>query len=1451
MIILPSRVKNEDEKKKTGLILPSRVKDAKTVEQTESVLPKKTVVLPPKKQVSEVEAYNKEQSGFWKTIARVLLPKKLESKYGVEKIEPVKTTLSGGWENLTPEQQDTAKEIFKKETPTALKAKVPMFFQSLKETSTKDIPYYGSGKEAVELVGIARAYNRVKDGKGTEQDKILLNDYYEEQERQTELQKNVGYRAGETIKGSVRFMGELLPVAIVEALTGTLAPAGEVYAASKLAQKGTKQVIEGMIKDKVTRDLVKDVAKKKLATLTKQFIITAPTNITAGTAERMIGVVDTETGEIYQEGQPISDAIVNATTGHAVELITELGGGVSGKVLGGLTAPVKKIATKTAIFNALRKKLIGASDAKIEALLRKTGWNGVIGEFFEERDADILNQALYSLGLGDQKFEGLTKDDIATELIAFSVMGGGVAGIKSVKRLKEGLQKRQDIKKMQETKVKMPPKKAPVIQEAEILRGTKGMTADDIMATYPNIKLKRDIPATTIGGVKTTIKEGEKLTPYELKGNKILLQDGKTYIVSKNQFQNIKGQSVVAEGKPFAPELEGLEETVKGVSYDPEVYNKYVRELKEKYDPSGRLNMSMLYDELPKTEQVKFNQMKKEQDTVRDTSTKYSSYTLPGGENYREILIKAPDTRKTVGVEKIESIYDLQDYFGKKMFNEDKFYKLSSYQKQQVFDNPEYSKLRDKLKENKVVNTRVDITDEGIKSQEGAFKSSHWGEPNVISHIRLNDRTYKGKKVTFMEELQSDWAREGRDKGFSKNLPKGTENDIEIKFVKSNVPEGHDPKNYPGYYEAFDKRTGDFLGRGGTKPDLMERALEEINLTKGVPYNPLLKNWQVTSIKRALIEAVNTNADYFAWTNGEQQKARYDLATYVQDIKWKKRPNDRGKHIDITPKSGNDIKISIAEDGKIQSAYGKSDWEGKKLDEVLGKGLADKIMAKERGTLSGEGLKFGGEWASNLYDKQVKNIVEDLTGQKVEMLDMGLPIEKAQADDISQKTTQQQAIKLTPEVKNKIKGIAPKIKTSGKMFEEKPQTKTVKMPPEKVEDPLIQKAKKYESAEEFVNDNLEVDTLLPSDRPMGEKTLADFKYTGSKVNKQKVKVSPIEDVINKAKTLADSGGDGSVGNYEVYDVLKKVNNGRIKVYHGTSETGANAIGGGWAGLKDGSYLSLTKGADKEALGVYGAKYYADIAERYGKNGQVLEFDIPLKNIAIDNTTGELRYVSDKTKSQLEEIWNRAQEVSPVEQKVVEKVEPIKYKSTIGKSGLAQSVRRKAIREKLIYGFDKRFRDLPEYDKRVKTEDRDKAIDFVLNDTDNAYEVAMGRQKPKGDMLPEDVYVVMVDYLTEIEDVEKVLDLTMNSELVGEATLMGQRIQALSQLDPLNPAKVLNDIKKEKEKALAQDKKKRGKKSKAEETRDMKDKIDKDTQKGVNQSRKKVKTWVELVESLKC
>ena len=43
------------------------------------------------------------------------------------------------------------------------------------------------------------------------------------------------------------------------------------------------------------------------------------------------------------------------------------------------------------------------------------------------------------------------------------------------------------------------------------------------------------------------------------------------------------------------------------------------------------------------------------------------------------------------------------------------------------------------------------------------FRSSHWDQPNVLAHIRVNDRTdADGKKVLFVEEIQSDWGQAGK-----------------------------------------------------------------------------------------------------------------------------------------------------------------------------------------------------------------------------------------------------------------------------------------------------------------------------------------------------------------------------------------------------------------------------------------------------------------------------------------------------------------------------------------------------------------------------------------------------------------------------------------------------------------------------------------------------------------
>ena len=46
------------------------------------------------------------------------------------------------------------------------------------------------------------------------------------------------------------------------------------------------------------------------------------------------------------------------------------------------------------------------------------------------------------------------------------------------------------------------------------------------------------------------------------------------------------------------------------------------------------------------------------------------------------------------------------------------------------------------------------------------FQSTHWNDPNVLAHVRFNERVIDGQPVLFIEEIQSDWAQKGKKEGF-------------------------------------------------------------------------------------------------------------------------------------------------------------------------------------------------------------------------------------------------------------------------------------------------------------------------------------------------------------------------------------------------------------------------------------------------------------------------------------------------------------------------------------------------------------------------------------------------------------------------------------------------------------------------------------------------------------
>jgi hypothetical protein len=115
---------------------------------------------------------------------------------------------------------------------------------------------------------------------------------------------------------------------------------------------------------------------------------------------------------------------------------------------------------------------------------------------------------------------------------------------------------------------------------------------------------------------------------------------------------------------------------------------------------------------------------------------KFASYQLPGGENYRELLLTLP--RSMDGVE----VRQLGDGSWRAVLpSGEAFFGSSREDVMRRFN--------------------------AGRERDGEFKSPHFDEPNIIAHVRFNERTdAEGKRVLFIEELQSDWAQKGRKIGF-------------------------------------------------------------------------------------------------------------------------------------------------------------------------------------------------------------------------------------------------------------------------------------------------------------------------------------------------------------------------------------------------------------------------------------------------------------------------------------------------------------------------------------------------------------------------------------------------------------------------------------------------------------------------------------------------------------
>lgn len=212
---------------------------------------------------------------------------------------------------------------------------------------------------------------------------------------------------------------------------------------------------------------------------------------------------------------------------------------------------------------------------------------------------------------------------------------------------------------------------------------------------------------------------------------------------------------------------------------------------------------------------------------------KFSTWQLPGGENYRELLMTLPERDKVIySKENVTSMAD----------------KLGESDKHWLFQTPDnvYQISKNKFPDEEAARDYVIKEKQPEAPLDTNYKGPHFDENNVVAHLRFNDRIdAAGKKTMFLEEVQSDWHQKGREKGYRDDAYKGSM-----------------------FENTFN---------GGKVPDA-----------------PFKTSWPELAFKRALRWAVENGYDTVAWTTGEQQAARYDLSKHVDTVQWDK--NEDGSY---------------------------------------------------------------------------------------------------------------------------------------------------------------------------------------------------------------------------------------------------------------------------------------------------------------------------------------------------------------------------------------------------------------------------------------------------------------------------------------------------------------------------------------------------------------------------
>jgi hypothetical protein len=309
--------------------------------------------------------------------------------------------------------------------------------------------------------------------------------------------------------------------------------------------------------------------------------------------------------------------------------------------------------------------------------------------------------------------------------------------------------------------------------------------------------------------------------------------------------------------------------------------------------------------------------------------SKYDKYQLAGGENYREILLTLPENM---------SAYDKYTKSLREKYGQGGFANLP---------------LTD------IERARLDKFYAG--EDASTYKSSHFDQPNILAHMRVNDRVdADGKKMLLVEEIQSDWHQAGREKGYK------TKESLEKWYAQNKLDD--DPS---------------FADLNSEQRSVIERNRSAgMGGDNAVPDAPFKDTWYQLALKRLTKYAAENGYERIGLTTGKQQAERFDLSKQLSRVGYRDGrlqgyDNDgalvMSKSVDpkelpdyVGKELGQKIAVNAEKDAEIRKALRQAIKDDLPEDQI--DALRNQLNAIPE-EYSGLDLQVGGEGMKKYYDE--------------------------------------------------------------------------------------------------------------------------------------------------------------------------------------------------------------------------------------------------------------------------------------------------------------------------------------------------------------------------------------------------------------------------------------------------------------------------------------------------